>query len=440
MKKLSRVFFLLVWVLLQSAIAFAGGMQEGSSATAVSGEPMDSTAYSGKLVIWAWSESEVTSLAKAFNVPYPNVEVEFVPVGSGEYLAKFQAALVSKSDLPDVAFMEIGARGKMIDLDCWENLSGPPYNVDRKIFFENLLSTMENSRGEIVGIERELNPSGMSFKRDLVKKWLGTDDPDKIAAMFPDWESFIKKGQEIQKESGGEVKMLAGLDDASRILIRQYDKPVFVGDKAQASQFFNSLFSVLVKMRDSKVAGKLVTYSPSWNASFHEKQVMFYPSAPWSAQWIIKPNDPDGTGNWGVTRAPGGSYSYGGTAYAIPMGAKRKDLAWEFIKWNTTTPEGAKTAIDVIGAITSLKAMYANGVIPYSDPYFGGQDVNKFLIETVAPEMKIRPLSPYDPVLSDVVALVFKMLDSDPSIRTSKAVDLALKELSFKLPATMKIE
>lgn len=394
---------------------------------------------SGELVFWSWSEGETKGLAEAFNQEYPNITIKFVPVNSADYLTKFQTALVSSSELPDVALLEIDQRGAMVALDCWENLEAEPYNFDRSIVYPQILPVMTNARDEVVGFERELNPSGLSYKRELAKQWLGTDDPDEVGALIPDWGAFIELGASVAQESDGKVKFVSGLSDVVSTLKSQYTDTVFDGDKVYATKYFEYNLDIMIRINNAGIAGKLQTYSPAWNASYLDEEHLFYHAAPWSAAFCIKANDPDSEGRWGVCTPPLKGYSFGGTAYGIPQNAKNKDLAWAFICW-ATSESGLKACEEVVGAIVSVESYYANGFPGTPDPYFGGINVNEFLMEKCAPTMVIRSMNTYDVVLGDVMTLMADMITNDSSMTTEQAVGIAVQEMTNKLPPNLTIE
>lgn len=399
------------------------------------------SADSGEIVIWAWSESEINGLAEKFNETYPDIKLKFVPVESNGYLAKLQNALVTGSEVPDVTLQEVGARGAMYALDIWENLEAAPYNFDRNIVYPQVLPVMTNSNDEIVGIERELNPSGMCYKRDLALEYLGTDDPDELGAKISDWDAVIAEGARIAAETNDQVKLFPGLWDVNNVLYSQYVDPVFVGDTANASAFFKYEGDIFLRMMEANMVGNVQYRSPSWNTSFVEADnYILYPCAPWSPIWIVKANDPDSTGRWGMTTAPLRGYSWGGTAYGILKEAKNKDLAWKFIEWATTTEEGTKACEEVVGAIVSRQASYANGFPENPDPYFAGESTNLYLMENSAPTMKIRALSQYDVVLKDVSIYMIEELYNNPGMTLDEFVNTALTEMKNKLPVEMTVE
>jgi multiple sugar transport system substrate-binding protein len=416
-------------VVIPAGMLFAGGGKEAG------GDPTK-----GEIVFWSWSESETKGLAERFNAQYPDIRIKFVPADSSGYLTKFQTALMAGTELPDIALQEVGFRGAIFALDCWENLEKAPYNFDRSVVFPQILPVMTNSRNEVIGIERELNPSGMIYKRPLAKKWLGTDDPDQVGALIGDWDKFIETGKKVLKDSNGQVKMIFGLDGIVSISQYQYVDPIFESNKASITRYFNWELDLLMKIYKENLAGKIRYNSPAWNQSFLDDTYIFYPAAPWTAQWQLKPNDPESQGRWGMTTAPLRGYSWGGTAYGIPSKAKGKAQAWTFIKWATTTTEGVKACQDVVGAIVSLQSVYANGYPKTPDPYFAGQDSNAYLMEKSNPTMKIRSLSQYDVLLNDVLGLMAESIANGEVASLDQGVKTAVAEIKNRLPSSMTVE
>lgn len=404
-------------------------------------ESDDPAPQNGEIVIWAWSESEINGLAKKFNEVYPDIKIKFVAVESSGYLAKLQNALVSGSEVPDVTLQEIGERGAMFALDIWENLEASPYNLDRNIFYPQVLPTMMNSSGQIVGIERELNPSGVCYKRDLALEYLGTDDPDVLGEKISDWEKLIVEGERISIETNGKVKLFTGLTDVEAILYSQYADPVFTENSADATGYFGYNLDILLRMYQGGMIGNIQMYSPAWNNSFIDTEnYVLYPCAPWSPIWVVGANDPEGTGRWGITTAPLRGYSYGGTGYGILKNAKNKDLAWTFIEWATTTDEGTKACEEVVGAIVSREANYVNGYPANPDPFFAGQSTNLYLMEKATPTMKIRELSQFDVILRDVASFVMEGIYNNPNITISDLLNTALTEMRNKLPLEITVK
>jgi multiple sugar transport system substrate-binding protein len=261
-----------------------------------------------------------------------------------------------------------------------------------------------------------------------------------VGALISDWDKVLAAGKKVDSDSNGTVKMFAGLDDLLNITRYQYADAVFEGNKAYITKFFTSQIDLALKFHKANLVGKIRSSTPAWNQSFLDDTYLFYYAAPWTAQWQLKPNDPDSKGRWGMTTAPVRGYSLGGTAYGIPSKAKNKAQAWTFIKWATTTNEGVQACMDVVGAIVSLKSAYANGFPQKPDPYFAGQDSNAYLMEKANPTMKIRALSQYDTLLSDVLTLISVSIANNEITSVEQGVRQAVTEMKNRLPSSIIVE
>ena len=399
------------------------------------GEPEE---LSGEIVIWSWDEGEVEAMNQNFQTAYPGVTLKYVPVDNGNVTVKLQIAAASDGEFPDIAYQEISTRGRIFAMNIWEDLSADPYNFDESLVWEPMLNLMKTEDGRILGIDREYNPSGFVYRRSLALEYLGTDDPEEVYALISDWEKFVEAGTKVKEQSGGSVYMLAGLDDINWMLSGQYDEVVFDGNTAKLTDYYTHVLTPMIAIRDAGIAGVMKRWTPAWNASYNDANVLIYEYAPWSGTAAIKSNAPDAAGDWTVIEATGGPYTMGGTAYGIPTKAENKELAWEFIKWTLLTPEGTRATVNSLGVIAPLKDFY-NPIPEYNDDYFNGQDVNKFLLETIAPKMTLRPVHEYDSILNDVMSMMIDIIQDDASIGLEQAIQMAIEETKNSLPADMEI-
>jgi multiple sugar transport system substrate-binding protein len=147
----------------------------------------------------------------------------------------------------------------------------------------------------------------------------------------------------------------------------------------------------------------------------------------WGPSWIVKINDPDMVNTWGLITPPGGSFPWGGTAWAIPKNAKDKEAAWAWLSWNLLGgPDDpgplVRRGLDIFSA---NKALFDPAIKFYSniDPYFGGQDVLSYLTTILAPATPpSRQVCEFDSEINDAIALAITELAG--SSRTYSSADL----------------
>jgi len=112
----------------------------------------------------------------------------------------------------------------------------------------------------------------------------------------------------------------------------------------------------LIKLRDVGAIDVLELWSPQDNAAYAGNNHIFYPLPNWGVQYMIKANDPNGQGRWGLMAPPGGAFSWGGTVQGIYKGSKHKAETWEYIKWFSFTQEGTDVVKKGTDYFTPVKA------------------------------------------------------------------------------------
>jgi multiple sugar transport system substrate-binding protein len=431
-----RVWISLVCAMMMIAVVLSGcgsSKEEGASqpqGTAASGSGNDPVT----ITIWGWDKAQYEATMPAFNKKYPNIKFQFVDVAAKDYLKKIQTSVAAGSDLPDIIWGEAGFRGALYELNVLDNLEGAPYNFDKSKLLDFEIPLLQNNKGELTGLEQSGSPGALAYKRNLAKQYFGTDDPDQLSTMFPDWKTFVEKGKEVTDKSGGKVSMLGGLMDAYTILYDQMSVPIVDGNAVNTTEF-SKLLTSIQNMRDAKTDGKLDMWSPTWNASYAQDNVIFYPAANWSTSFVIKPNDKNSTGRWGVMVPPAGGYAYGGTSISIWKGSKHKDAAWKYVEWLFGSEEGAKESFKA-GYMIPLKSVYKDpsATSTGADAYFGGQDLGKFWVEKVFPTMKAKPVTKYDQDIYNASSLIMQAFMQDPSFKADVALDKWKQELKKNHP------
>lgn len=388
----------------------------------------------GTITMWGWDANYIDVVSKEFNKVYPDIKIELTNVGAEDYLQKVQTTMASGGELPDILWGERNFRGKIFEFDIWENLENEPYNFDKSTVFDYLEPLTSNSKGETIAIEQSLTPGAIAYRRDLAKQYFGTDDPKELEALFPTLDAMIEKGKEVQEKSKGEVYMFSSLGELNEIFTAQSQKALMDGDVIDVTGKMKEVIDKVTKVRDAGIVDKLELWSPQWNASFADGKHIFFPSANWAPQFVIKPNDKEGEGRWGLMKPPGEMYSWGGTVFGISKTSENKELAWKFINWLLLTKEGAE-ASKLVNFYVPLKEVYKDQqFVSNEDPFFANQDVGEFWIEEIVPEIDVPVLSGNDAVVKDSTNLVLNLLNSDHSVDANEALEKLILEVKAKLP------
>ncbi|WP_338554903.1 ABC transporter substrate-binding protein [Paenibacillus sp. KS-LC4] len=418
-------------VIVLALLAGCGSNSSGSDKGAQEGGAADS----GTITMWGWSKEFQAPTVEAFSKKYPNIKINFVEVSAKDYLKKIQTSVAAGGDLPDIIWGEAGFRGALFALDILDDLGGAPYNFDKSLLLDAVVPHLQNDKGQLVSLEWSVSPGAMAYKRDLAKQYFGTDDPDELAAMLPDWNSFIAKGKELKEKSGGKTAMLAGMMDAYTIVYPQYPEQFITGDEVD-TKGVTAVFSTLENIRNADITAKLDMWSPTWNASYAQDNVLFYPAANWTPKFVIEPNDKSSDGRWGLMVPPGGAYSYGGTSLGIWKGSKNKEISWKFLEWFAASKEGGELNMKIDESLVPLKSLFEDKALFSSgaNSYYGGQDLGLFWTEKVLPAMKTKPYTRFDQDIYNASSLAMQTFTKDPSYTAALALDNWKQELQKNHP------
>ena len=363
--------------------------------------------------IWGWETYDQQKEEFDRFEELTGIKVEMTMVESQDMPVRIQTALASGADMPDIVWVEMGVRGKMLALDCWEVLTDAPYNMDTSLIFDSMVPLATNEKGEFVGLDDGPSMAGLAYKRDLAKEYFGTDDPAELEKIFTDWNVFIEKGKEVKEKSGGSVYMLPSLNDAMTMLKGQSNIPFAEGDVLQLDESLGGSFDILIQMKDSGIVDTIEMNSPSYYASIAEKNHIFLPCAYWGPRWVIDMNDPENKNSWGLMVPPEGGYGYGGTCWSIPKTAKNKEEAWELLSWLYLTKEGGEIRRDAYNYTVPLKELYDGEFYSAENPHFAGQDTLKYFTSVIAPSVTAsRQVYKYDSEISDAISLAVTTLNA----------------------------
>lgn len=397
------------------------------------------------LTIWDWDEAHLTHMTEWYMENHPNVKIETLVVAATDYMQKFQSALASGSGVPDIVLSEMAYRGRMFDLGVLEDLSQEPYNVKEEDMFDFATTLGSGPNGELYGVEQQICPSGFAYRRDLAKEYLGTDDPAEIAEMISDWDKLYEVGQQVIEKSGGAVTVFPGVTVLKDILINRNVSDYINGDEIDLTSRYTDVLETITKFNQAGLLGKQEDGTPALANSYAAGEVLFYPCAPWSLKWGVGTNDPEGSGNWGLTKAPENGFTYGGTSVSIYSGSENKEAAWDYIQEVYCTGAGVEEAYKQFGFMTGFKAPYEQEDSYFFtekgqyDEFFGGQNLADYFINTIAITTEGQRQTKHESNVRTALANVSAQMTGNPDMTAEEAMEALKTEVQTLIPtATIK--
>ena len=295
----------------------------------------------GSLTFWHYNKSEGIPLANAFMHNYPNVKVnvQIIPTDNSTYVNKVTTALKAGSKTPDIFAIEPGFLTKLINAPNLVDLSAMAKDIIPEMI-PYTVAARKDTNGKLKGISFQTCIGGIGYKRDLAKKYLGTDDPQKISSMLSPTQ-ILNTARKLNKSSKGKVKLFVGIDDLFRAYYGGRKNPCVKNNKLIIDKVMLDFADTAKKMYSEKLIGNLPSWRPAWSESIADNKHMCYAVPSWGVPWIIEINETKNhlsSSRWGIAE-PTYPYFWGGSWYAISNSSKNKDLAWEFIKLFTSDKE-----------------------------------------------------------------------------------------------------
>lgn len=395
--------------------------------------------YTGTINIWEYSDELMQIIVKEFNKVYPNVTVNLLPVDGNSYDQKLQTALTSGTEVPDIIWLNYFQRGKLHSLDILDNLSLPPYSVDKTKIQDWVVMLGENEKKEFVSIESGPAPTALLYKRSIVKQYLGTDDPAQLSEMFKEYDGFLQACRDIKTKSNGTVSPITSIGDLYTIIDGMSTLPYIKDGKLNAANVCDAVFPKMEPFIKEDLVGKIDQWSPSYNAAYNDNAYCFTICPAWATDYSIKPNAPDQDGNLGLCMPVGGKmFNFGGTSVGIYKNSANKEIAWLFLNWYLLSESGVKAIDQALknagfsGGTGPLKTLYSDkSIYSKNDPFFGGQDILQFFINNMD-KVNVRPLTKYDLTIGNSLGLGTSILKAGGN--AEKCKEKILAELKIKLP------
>ena len=405
------------------ALLMAGVMAFGMAMTGSAAEAETNTDLSGTLEVWGWTTDPEYQI-EAFEKAYPNVTVNYTMIGT-DYDTKMQTIVDNRTEGPDVFYADVKTVKNYIESDAWETLTDDPYNIDVSDSEDYTVKLGSDSDGNVKALSYQATPGGFWYKRDLAKKYLGTDDPDEISEMLSTTEGMLDVAEKLKAGSNGETHMFASYKDLWQFANYGMRSVAWIdGNKFQMDDYIPEFFDLAKTVRDNGYDAKIDTWSEAWYASCADDSVFGYAEPTWGLQYVIQTGAPDSEGNWGIASMPA-AYFNGGSYLGVYQESQNKELAAEYVKFVCNNKDFLAQYAKDKGDYTSLKSVnkeIADG--GYEESWCAGQNTFKFFSDQMD-KINTDIVTKYDDtignlMLNNVDLYLNGQLDKDAAIAQFK--------------------
>ena len=282
----------------------------------------------------------------------------------------------------------------------------------------------QDSKGAQRFIPYQIHPSAVYYRRDIAKKVFGTDDPKKIGKKFSSYSNIMKTAEKLSKKG---YKIFGSTSELDYLADQT---PWVKKGTLKVSESKKKLAKLYAKQKKKKY----LSYSVQWSAPWYEGMAGKVPQLSYDTMWgsekmniweeksfdkatkkkkkvevfayalpswgseTLEDNCGKTKGKWGICAGPNASYD-DGTCLGISRYSKKKEAAWEFVRFCALNSKVADWWIDQNEAhIPALKATLKKHKNDKSK-MFGGQKIYAFWYKQ-AKKIKFQRPSKYDKELN----------------------------------------
>jgi len=300
----------------------------------------------GEISFWHFNKDEGPKIVEAFNKVYPNIKVNLtvIPDNDLQYQNKLQSALRSGTGVPDVFPAESAFVKRFVDMpDVYADLTDKASSIASNMVPYTVDIGRDKNKA-IKALSHQAAVGAIVYKKETAKKYLGTDDPQKIAEMVSTQEKMLETAKILKEKSGGKVALFPSWEEVKKMYLGGREKGWVENNEFTIDQKVLDLIDFSKTLADNKYEIGLQQFTPGWASAISvSDKALMWACPTWGIPWIVGANDKKASegGRWGIVKPPF-QYFWGGTWFGIYKNSKNQDLAWEFVKFFVSDKEAMK--------------------------------------------------------------------------------------------------
>ena len=273
----------------------------------------------GKLMIYSHN-TEFVGLAEKYAGITPN-DYDFIEISNndGSYTEKLDAVLSDGNEAPDIFTCDAVYARKYLASDNTIAINdlGIDY-AELTDMFDYTLRFASDDNNVIKGLAWKACPCGVFYERSVAEQYLGTSDPNELAASFATWESVVEAAKKVNTASEGEVKLISGYTEIFDAYMSTRESEWIMDGSLNIDPKIEGLFNYAKSLYENDLTFRAEKWTGSWKDSMSDRTVVSYWGSLQFAKYELGLNPGEGTavnptaGDWGITTAPV-SYFDGGT-------------------------------------------------------------------------------------------------------------------------------
>jgi multiple sugar transport system substrate-binding protein len=388
--------------------AFAGGSEEKSAEIATY-DPNQK--YTVSIGCYGDLEKAYQAVIATddFKKKFPNITIEFQTSDFNGHHNRLTTVIAAGEATNDIEALEVGYIAQFVQGGGLTDLAGAPYNgleTGRDIV-DFAMANATTGSGALVAIPVDIAPAVLFYRKDLIEAaGFTVADMESIA----DWDEYIEIGKALtlDKNNDGQIDQYAipHANDAAMVPLNG-GKGGWIDDNGKPLEpkaKFTGALELVKDIRDAGIDGDMGAWTGPWVEAFSSGSSATMVNGAWFGGALKTWMAPDNAGDWRVAYLPGKTMAaLGGTYLSIPehVPAEKKAVAWELIKYLTTSPEAQLVTFEAIDAYPALTSVYDTPIMKEGVDYFGGQKV-RLIYADVARNIPSNTVSEYDALILSI--------------------------------------
>ena len=382
----------------------------------------------GKITIYAHNSEFIGLVEKYAGLTSDDYDLVEVSNNNNAYQEKLDAVLSDGNNAPDIFTCDAAYARKYMASDntIAVNDLGIDY-AECKNMFNYTLRFASDDDNVIKGLAWKATPCGVFYERSVAEQYLGTSDPNELAASFATWDKVMESARKVNTASGGKVKLIGGFTEVFEPYVGTKGGKWIMDGRLNYDTSIENFFDYAKTLYTEDLTFKAEQWSKPWTAKMSDRTVVSYWGSLQFAKYQLALNPGEGTtvnptsGDWGLTTAPVSYYS-GGTWVMASKYCDKKATSGDIIRAVCINEENQKDMLGNGEFVNNIKLITAAAADDkFAFEWLGGQN-------------------PYPVLLASAknADASFVTVDDDKFNQTYKAVVGTYAEGSFKTVSDAK--
>ena len=341
----------------------------------------------GKITIFS-NNAEFVALAEKYAGITSN-DYDFVEINDlDDYQAKLNAVLADGNGAPDIFICDESFARKYLNSDDTIAINdiGIDY-AEMTDMFDYTLRYAADEQSVIKGLAWKACPTGVFYEKSVAEKYLGTSDPNELAAKFATWDAVLESAKTVNDSSEGSVKLISGFTETYDAYMAGRQSGWIADGKINFDPKVDEFFGFAKKLYEDDLTFRDEKWSGGWRNSMSDRSVVSYWGSLQFAKYELGLNPGEGSsvnptaGDWGITTGPSNYFS-GGAWVMVSKYCDKKATAAQIIRAVCLNEDNLKDMVNHGEFVNNIRLMTAAAADDkFALEWLGGQNPYPVLLD-----------------------------------------------------------